>query len=83
MNSLLSNKVKLKDSNMRLNYSLAVTTRIFEGIKLDDIDIISVLFSFGKSLSRNLINIKAALSEKAYINVPKVSKSHGLKPCLF
>ena len=57
MNSLLSNTVKLKDSNMRLNYGLAVTTRIFEAIKLDDIDIISILFSSEKSLARNLINI--------------------------
>ena len=57
MNSLLSNTVKFKDSNMRLNYGLAVTTRIFEAIKLDDIDIISILFSSGKSLARNLINI--------------------------
>ena len=57
MNFLLSNTVKLKDSNMRLNYGLAVTTRIFEAIKLDDIDIISILFSSGKSLARNLINI--------------------------
>ena len=57
MNSLLSNTVKFKDSNMRLNYGLVVTTRIFEGIKLDDIDIISILFSSGKSLVRNLINI--------------------------
>ena len=57
MNSLLSNTVKFKDSNMRLNYGLVVTTRIFEGIKLDDIDIISILFNSGKSLVRNLINI--------------------------
>ena len=49
MNSLLSNTVKTKDRNARLNYGLAVTTRIFEEIKLEDIEIISIVFSSRKN----------------------------------
>ena len=48
MNSLLSNTVKIKDTNTRLSYGLAVTTRIFEDIKLEDIEIMSIVFSSRK-----------------------------------
>ena len=49
MKSPPSNTVKIKDTNTRLNYGLAVTTRIFEDIKLEDIEIISIVFSSRKN----------------------------------
>ena len=49
MNSLLSNTVKIKDANTRLNYGLAVTTRIFEDIKLENKKIIYIVFSSRKN----------------------------------
>ena len=49
MNSPPSNTVKIKDANTRLDYGLAVTTRTFENIKLEDIEIISIAFSSRKN----------------------------------
>ena len=49
MNSLLSNVVRIKDTNTRLNYGLAITTRIFEDIKLEDTEIISIVFTSRKN----------------------------------
>ena len=48
MKSPPSNTVKIRDTNTRLNYGLAVTTRIFEDIKLEDIEIMSIVFSSRK-----------------------------------
>ena len=45
----LSNAVKIRDTNIRLYYGFAVTTRIFEDIKLFYINIISILFSSTKN----------------------------------